>query len=351
MDVCAGYEPLVELTRGGIVESMHLGAMVVVDSNGKLLASAGNTDLVTYPRSSMKPFQVLPFVEAGGVEHFGFTDEELAIMCASHTGTDEHVRVLKSIHQKVGIQLSDLQCGVHWPTDSATSFAMRVRGEEPNSYRHNCSGKHSGMLAHARLRDLSFEDYLAPVHPVQQSIRQSVASMCGVHRDDMIFGIDGCSAPVYAMTLRSFASAVARLVDPKDLDETTQAACHKITRAMSSFPAMVAGPGRVDTVLMEVMQGKVIAKGGAEGYQMIGIMPGALGEDSSGIGISFKIADGDLKRRATHLLIVELMKAFGFEAEMESEAFAKFNQAILKNFRGIEIGKVRLTKPIELDLS
>jgi L-asparaginase II len=348
MDICAGYEPLVELTRGGIVESMHLGAMAIVDSNGTLLASFGSTGLVTYPRSSMKPFQVLPFVERGGIEHFGFTDEELSIMCASHTGTDEHVRVLKSIHEKAGLQLSDLQCGVHWPTDSATSFAMRVRGEEPDSYRHNCSGKHSGMLAHARLRDLSLDDYLTPVHPVQQSIRQSVASMCGVHRDDMIFGVDGCSAPVYAMSLSSFALATARLVDPKDLEANRQSACKKITRAMSSYPTMVAGPGKVDTVLMEVMQGKVIAKGGAEGYQMIGIMPGALGEDSPGIGISFKFADGDLTRRATHFLIVELMKKFGFEAEMESEAFAKFNKPILKNFRGIEIGKVRLSKPIEL---
>lgn len=348
MDVCAGYETLVEATRGGIVESFHLGALAMVDSDGKLLASFGNPDFVTFPRSSMKPFQALPFVEMGGVELFGINDEELAIMCASHTGTDDHVRVLKGLHQKVGIGLQNLQCGVHWPSDKETSFAMRARGEEPDSYRHNCSGKHSGMLAHAKMRELSLDNYLEPVHPVQQTIRQTVANMCGMHRDDLIYGVDGCSAPVYAMPLSRFAWATAKLADPRYLEPNTQRSCEKICNAMTSFPNMIAGPNQVDTVLMQVMGGKVISKGGAEGYQMIGIRAGALGPNSKGIGIAFKIADGDITRRATHLLVVELMKLFGFEAEMESEAFKHFNQPILKNFRGIEVGRLRLARPIQL---
>jgi L-asparaginase II len=346
MDVCAGYEPLVEATRGGIVESLHLGALAAVDSEGNLLASYGDPDLVTFPRSSMKPFQVLPFVERDGVEHFGLNDEELAIMCASHSGTDEHVRVLKSLHEKVGIGPGDLQCGVHWPTDRETALDMRTRGEEPTSYRHNCSGKHSGMLAHARLRGLSLENYLAPVHPVQQSIRETVAEMCGLHPDDMIFGIDGCSAPVYAMPLSSFAWATARLMDPVDLDTTTQLASQKVIRAMNAYPTMVAGPGQVDTVLMQVMQGKVISKGGAEGFQLLGIKPGALATGSKGIGICFKIADGDTNRRATHLILAEFLKALGFGAEMDSQAYAPFNRPVIKNFRGIEVGRLRLARPI-----
>ena len=347
MDICSGFEPLVELTRGGIVESIHLGALAAVDSDGNLLASYGNSDMVSFPRSSMKPFQALPLVENGGMEAFGLTEEELAIICASHAGTDEHVRVLKSIHQKVGLQLSDLQCGVHWPIDKETSFQMRLRGEEPDSYRHNCSGKHSGMLTQAKLLDQTLEDYLAPVHLVQQNIRRAVSSMCGIHRDDMIFGVDGCSAPVYAMPLSSFAWAIARLVDPVDLEEGRQIACQRITTAMMAFPEMVAGPGQLDSVLMRVMNGKVIAKGGAEGYQLIGILPGAIAENSKGIGIAFKIADGDPLRRATQRIVVEMLKALGFEAEMSSEAYASFNQPTLRNFRGIEIGTTRLTRPIQ----
>lgn len=347
MDVCAGYEPLVELTRGGIVESIHLGALAAVDSDGNLLTSYGNSDMVSFPRSSMKPFQALPLVENGGMEAFGLTEQELAIICASHAGTDEHVRVLKSIHQKVGLQVSDLQCGVHWPIDKETSYQMRLRGEEPDSYRHNCSGKHSGMLAQAKLLGESLVDYLTPVHPVQQNIRKAVSSMCGIHRDNMIFGIDGCSAPVYAMPLSSFAWAIARLVDPVELDEGRQIACQRITAAMMAYPEMVAGPGQLDSVLMQVMNGNVIAKGGAEGYQLIGIMPGAIAENSKGIGIAFKIADGDPLRRATQRIVVEMLKALGFEAEMSSEAYASFNQPILRNFRGIEIGTTRLTRPIQ----
>ena len=347
MDVCSGYEPLVELTRGGIVESIHLGALAAVDSDGILLAAFGNSDMVSFPRSSMKPFQALPLVENGGMEAFGLTDEELAIICASHAGTNEHVRVLKSIHQKVGLELSDLQCGVHWPIDKETAFQMRLLGETPDSYRHNCSGKHSGMLTQAKLLEQSLDDYLTPVHLVQQNIRRAVSSMCGIHRDDMIFGVDGCSAPVYAMPLSSFAWAIARLVDPVNLDEERQIACQRITSAMIAYPEMVAGPGQLDSVLMQVMNGKVIAKGGAEGYQLIGVMPGAIAENSKGIGIAFKIADGDPSRRATQRVVVEMLKALGFEAEMASEAFASFNQPILRNFRGIEIGNIRLARPIQ----
>jgi L-asparaginase II len=347
MDVCSGYEPLVELTRGGIVESIHLGALAAVDSDGILLAAFGNSDMVSFPRSSMKPFQALPLVENGGMEAFGLTDEELAIICASHAGTNEHVRVLKSIHQKVGLELSDLQCGVHWPIDKGTTFQMRLLGETPDSYRHNCSGKHSGMLTQAKLLEQSLDDYLTPVHLVQQNIRRAVSSMCGIHRDDMIFGVDGCSAPVYAMPLSSFAWAIARLVDPVNLDEERQIACQRITSAMIAYPEMVAGPGQLDSVLMQVMNGKVIAKGGAEGYQLIGVMPGAIAENSKGIGIAFKIADGDPSRRATQRVVVEMLKALGFEAEMASEAFASFNQPILRNFRGIEIGNIRLARPIQ----
>lgn len=347
MDICSGYEPLVELTRGGIVESIHLGALAAVDSDGILLAAFGNSDMVSFPRSSMKPFQALPLVENGGMEAFGLTDEELAIISASHAGTNEHVRVLKSIHQKVGLQLSDLQCGVHWPIDKETTFQMRLLGETPDSYRHNCSGKHSGMLTQAKLLEQSLDDYLTPVHLVQQNIRRAVSSMCGIHRDDMIFGVDGCSAPVYAMPLSSFAWAIARLVDPVNLDEERQIACQRITSAMIAYPEMVAGPGQLDSVLMQVMSGKVIAKGGAEGYQLIGVMPGAIAENSKGIGIAFKIADGDPSRRATQRIVVEMLKALGFEAEMASEVFASFNQPILRNFRGIEIGNIRLARPIQ----
>ena len=341
-----GYMPLVKLTRGGIVESMHFGAYAVVDSDGKLIASGGDPDLVTFPRSSMKPFQALPFFEARGPEKFGLNDEELAIMCASHFGTDEHVRVIKNIHDKVGLTEADLQCGFHWPSDKETSFAMRTRGETPTPYRHNCSGKHSGMLAMAKMIGASKDDYLDMSNPVQKGILKMVAEMCAVEPESMAIGTDGCSAPVFAMSLRAFAYATARLVDPRDLPEGRAMACETATRAMRAFPFMVAGPQQLDTILMEVMDGKVTAKGGAEGYQMIGVMPGVLPGFERGLGITMKFADGDPNRRATYALTVAILSALGFEKEMQSEAFARFNTLVLHNWRGLEIGETFISEPV-----
>jgi len=295
----------------------------------------------------MKPLQALPFVEDGGPEHFGLTEEELSILCASHRGTDEHVRVLRSIHAKVGLQESDLQCGVHWPSDKATAFAMRERGEEPTPYRHNCSGKHSGMLAQALLHDYPKETYLSMDNPVQQRILKTVAEMCGMEQEDMPVGIDGCSAPVFAMPLYNFALAMARLADPNGLGDVRAAACKKITHAMMAYPEMVAGPGAFDSVLMTVMQGKAVVKGGAEGYQMISLMPEACGKGSPGIGVAIKISDGDPNRRATYTLSVALLKALGFVAEMASDSFRNFNTSVLRNWRGLEIGEIRIARPIE----
>ncbi len=347
-DTLAGFEPVVELTRGDSVECVHFGAMAVVDSAGNLLASLGDPNQVTFPRSSMKPLQALPFVEDGGPEHYGFTEEELAIMCASHHGTDEHVRVLRSIHAKVGLQESDLQCGVHWPSDKATTLAMRERGEQPTPYRHNCSGKHSGMLAQALLHDYSKDTYLSMDNPLQQRILKTVAEMCALELEDLHVGIDGCSAPVFAMPLFNFALAMARLAEPTELGDVRANACRNIAHAMMAYPEMVAGPGAFDSVLMNVMKGKAAVKGGAEGYQMVNLMPGACGKGSPGIGVAVQISDGDPNRRATFTLIVALLKELGFEEEMESEAFRNFNNPVLRNWRGLEVGEIRIAKPIEI---
>lgn len=350
METLSGYAPVVELTRGGIVECVHFGALAMVDADGKLLFSMGDPGLVTFPRSSMKPFQALPFIEMGGQQAFGLTDEEISIMCASHHGTDAHARVLASIHQKAGLNEGMLQCGVHWPGDKETAADMRDRGETPTAFRHNCSGKHSGMLAQARLRALTLENYLDPAHPVQETIRETVAEMCAVSPDSLIPGTDGCSAPVYAMPLDRFAYAVARLCCPTEFAEPRRSACRKITDAMINYPVMVSGPTGFDTALMKTMAGKAVVKGGAEGYQMIGLLPDALHPGSKGVGIAFKISDGDASRRATYSLAVALLSALGFEKEMQSEPFAEFNTPVLRNWRGLEIGEIRGCQPILIGL-
>jgi L-asparaginase II len=332
---------LVNLTRGDVVESIHSGAFVIADRTGKVIFSQGNPGLLTYPRSSMKPLQALPFIEKGGDRQFALTPKEVAIICASHSGTDEHVNVIKSIHAKVGLTLDDLRCGVHWPSDKATAEAMRLRGDQPNAYHHNCSGKHSGMLAHAKMNNNPLKDYLSMEHPVQNTILNTVAEMCEMAPQDLAIGVDGCSAPVFAMPLVNYAMAIAKLCEPVSLPEKKADACQRITSAMSSHPMMVAGPGKLDTILMQAMKGKVISKAGAEGYQIIGILPGALGKGSPGLGIAIKIADGDQTRRALDCLTVEILRGMGLLDESQTAALAAFGSKALTNWRGLEIGEIR----------
>ena len=293
------YQPIFQLTRGDIVESLHFGAIAVVDGAGKLFASYGDPELVTFTRSSAKPFQAMPFLESNGMAHFGLTLQEVALICASHSGTDEHVAVVRSIQAKTGVQESDLLCGTHTVYDRRTAEAMRLRGEKPTPNRHNCSGKHTGMLAYCHLLGIEVspdrQAYIDPAHPVQQRILANLAEMAALNAAEIHVGIDGCSAPNFGLPLRNTAQAFARLCQPDGLPEKKAETCRLVAKAMLIYPYMIGGPDNFDTFLMQAAQGRVICKGGAEGFQAFGIMPGAISPGSPALGVAFKVSDGDLK--------------------------------------------------------
>jgi len=333
--------PLVEVTRGDIVESIHQGAFCVVDSKGRMLASEGNPAMLTYPRSSLKPFQVLPFIEMDGDSAFNLTDKEIAIMCASHAGTDKHEAVLRKMQVKIGISEADLQCGSAWPGDIKTRQTMMIQGDQPSPIRHNCSGKHTGMLAHAKLRGNELVSYLDPKHPVQVNIRRVLGEMAGLDPEEMPSGVDGCTAPVYALPLQNMAGAVARLADPLMLDPVRKEACSRITAAMMNNPEMISGDGRFDTELMSVVPGKVFSKGGAEGYHIAGIMPGVVREGFPGVGIAIKIADGDRKNRARSCVLVKILVSLGVLTVQDLDRMPSFGFAPIHNARKMVVGQVR----------
>lgn len=342
-----GYVPVLEATRGNIVESLHYGAFVAVDGTGKIVAGQGDTGLVTFLRSSAKPFQALPFVEMDGDTHFGLTPRELALMCASHSGTDDHVAVLRGMQAKIGVTEADLLCGVHTPYHEPTAKAMLLRGEAPTPNRHNCSGKHTGMLAHARLRGYSTEEYIRFDHPVQTTILQAFSEMCSVPVDQIELGVDGCSAPVFAIPLYNAALSYARLCDPSQLEPRRAQACRRITSAMLANPDMVAGPGRFDTRLMTVAGGRILTKAGAEGYQTIGIMPGALYAGSPAIGIAVKAADGDLGGRVRPCVCTALLRQLGALSDEEVAALPEFAPRPIHNWRGLPVGDLRPAFTVE----
>jgi L-asparaginase II len=334
--------PLVEATRGPLVESIHVGAAAVVDPQNRLVASLGDPNLVTFLRSSSKPFQALPLIEHGGAEAFQLSDQEIALICASHSGTEKHVAVLEALQAKIGVSPQDLLCGTHAPMDAASAAVLLRRGEAPTSLHHNCSGKHTGMLAATRLHQMSKEDYIHPDHPLQKMILQTVVEMMDMPVEDIVLGTDGCSAPVFAVPLHNAALAFARLCDPAGLPEARAAALRHIAQAMPAHPDMVAGPGRFDTALMAAFEGKIITKVGAEGYQAVGLMPGLLGPDSPALGITLKIADGDLTDRARPVVILEILRQLGVPfTTSQQEALAPFDIRPVRNWRKLDVGQLR----------
>lgn len=337
------YLPVIEFTRGAIVESFHNGAIAVVDTEGRLVAFYGDPEVVSYMRSAAKPFIALPMVEYGAPERFGFTSRELAVTCASHLGMDIHVEVIRGIQQKLGVSEADLLCGIQPVGDAATAQRMWREGAALTPIRHNCSGKHTGMMAQALVRGLPIADYIDPAHPIQVSILESVAEMCGLSTEEVEVAIDGCSVPTFAVPLRNAAFAFARLADPsRGLEPTRAEALRQIFSAMTAHPDMVRGPGDFDTEAMQRCPGMLVSKCGAEAFFGIAVAPGARGPGSPALGISIKIGDGGT--RADILVAAELLRQFGV---LGPDAVAQLTEIgfgphkVLKNYRGMVVGEAR----------
>ena len=327
-------ESLVEVTRGGRIESEHRGAIAVVDATGQLIAHVGDVQLISYLRSSAKPFQLLPLLESGAADRFGFTDAELALIAGSHSGESRHVAAVHSILNKIGLSEDALQCGVHVPFNPDSVKALRAVGREPTVLYNNCSGKHAGMLAQAIDRGLSTDDYLDPQHPIQVTIRQRLAELAELPLDQVSVGIDGCSAPCFAMPLSASALAFAKLAEAGS--KLQEAGLGRVAQVMMAYPEMVAGEGRLDTDLMRAVSQRIVSKGGAEGYHGLGI----IRPDGSALGIAIKIGDGDGKRGG-HPVVIEVLRQLGVLDETALVALQSYRAWPITNHRGLEVGEVQ----------
>lgn len=328
---------LVEVTRGAITESRHRGHLVVLDGEGELLYGLGDTGVVTFLRSSAKPHQTIPLVARGAAEHFRFREEEIAVACGSHNGEAEHIGAVSSMLKKIGLDESALRCGAHEPYGEKAAQELKRRGEEPTPIYNNCSGKHAAMLALALYLGAPVENYESPEHPVQQLIARTVAQFSGLRVEDLGLAVDGCAAPNFAMPLRSMALMYSRLVHvPSWLDDATRQASAHIIKSMQSHPRMVEGEGELDTLLMEVCEGKLISKVGAEGVYTAGVLP--CERYPKGLGLAFKIEDGDKNDRARSPVAVELLRQLGVLEELGE--LKKFSDCVIRNHRGDEVGKV-----------
>ncbi len=267
------------LKRGQCVESIHRVHAVVCDIKGRVLMTAGMKDYEAFIRSSLKPFQALPFISSGTAEKIGCGEKGIAICCGSHTGSPEHARETFRILWNSEIEVEKLQCPIP---------------EGKNSrLEHNCSGKHAGFLATSQKMGWKLESYLQGSHQLQIEINRRVAELLGIPPEELVAARDDCGAPTLRLQLSQMALLYAHLTG------SNQAEFEQLSRAMVSYPKLVAGEGMFDTELMNRAHGQLVSKGGAEGVQCISRM-------GEGIGVAIKVEDGS--KRAKHAVALHLIR-------------------------------------------
>jgi L-asparaginase II len=335
---------LVEALRGPAVESIHRGAIAIVDAEGGVLAALGDVDRPVYPRSAVKVLQALPLVESGAAERLGLDDEELALACASHRGEPAHTRVAARMLAKAGLDASALECGAHWPYDEASARRLFAERGEPSALHNNCSGKHAGFLCLAcalgagQDRRAFARGYVGRDHPVMRAVTAALQAATDWDLATTPQGIDGCSIPTYAIPLRQLALAFARVGTGHGLAPGHARAARRLRQAVARAPFHVAGTGRFDTVVMQRLGERVFCKGGAEGMYCA-----ALPE--RGVGVAIKMDDGNTAR-AAEVVMAAAIEALAALDAAEAAFVHGFSDAALLNWKGLQVGSARATGPL-----
>lgn len=331
--------------RGGRVESVHRGIAAIVDADRGIAGAVGDPRTPVYIRSAGKPFQALPLLEAGGERLFGLSNDEVALLCASHGGEPRHVRVARRMLRRGGFTVEDLACGAHWPMHEGSARALVRAGRRPTPLHNNCSGKHAGLLLACRAFGFSPKGYVEPDHPIQKEILRRVSEICGVPATRIPIAVDGCSLPVFELPLSALALGYARLVVAPSAGERPERvrARRTIVRAMTKSPGMVAGAGRFTTDLIEAGRGRWIGKEGAEGVYAMGLRPTSTGGPA--LGIALKIEDGSSRPRdAVTLAILERACPM---PEAASRTLEPYRNPVIRNVRGAAVGRIEARFTVE----
>ena len=314
---------LAVVERSGFVESRHTGIAMVLSADGTVAAQLGDPTSLVLPRSSLKPLQALACLTAGAP----LEGERLGLATASHSGTDRHVAVVRDILDAAGLGEDALGCPPAWPGDTAARDELVREHSEPSRIRMNCSGKHAAMLLTCVTNGWSTDGYLDPEHPLQLHIREVIERLIG--EKAAATAIDGCGAPVYAMTLFGLARALHRIGNSST---TSPFALHRsaamLVKAVRENPWTIDGPGRPDTIVIE--QVGVFAKGGAEGV-MVMVAP-------NGTTVALKVLDGS-GRAATAVALRLLERTGALTASDVSDAMSRLPLSVTGG--GRDVGAIR----------
>ena len=345
--------------RGAAIENTHLAHVAVVDASGRLLDSFGDPSRVTLARSAAKPAQALAVLETGALERFGFDAADLALMCASHSSEPRHIERTRSMLAKAQASEADLRCGGHPPLSDAVYVDWLKRDFKPDGVCSNCSGKHAGMLAGARSIGAAISGYERPEHPMQVRVKHTVADVCDLPDDAVLWSIDGCNLPTPAFPLDRLARLFAKLAGAQDAIGAVSsessvsprtAALARIYRAMTAYPELVGGEGRFCTVLMQAFDGALVGKLGADGSYAIGVrasqQTARVGADGA-LGIAVKIEDGNVG--VLYAVVAELLGLLDIGTAEQRAKLDAFHAPKRLNTMGVETG--RLAFSVELAAS
>ena len=327
---------LAEVTRGELVESTHPGVVVVADVTGKLLACHGDSEHVAYFRSSAKPFQAVPLVESGAADAFGFTSEDLALACASHDATPAHQRGVARMLAKIGLDEDALRCGVAPPPDPQEAARITLGLKAQSQLQCECSGEHAGMLAACLHLGYPLQSYIEPDHPLQRCIRDIVAQALRLPEDDLVTGTDGCRIPTFAAPVRAFAVAYATLADPKQAPAKAgrklAKSLDRLRDAMTAHPTLVGGEETLDSDIMALSEGRIVAKLGAEGLLCLAV-------PERGLGIAIAADDGS--SRALGPAAVGVIEQLELAEPAIVDTLRERHAETVQTFGGEPVGEMR----------
>lgn len=323
---------LVEVMRGNWVENRHRGAYAVLDSDGRIIASAGDIERPIFPRSAIKSMQALPIFATHAFDKFHHSQKELALACASHHGETDHVETVAAFLGRMGLSVADLECGAHPPSNGAARQALQDARLQPSGLHNNCSGKHSGMLSVALALSVPTQGYVGREHPVQTAVRQAVETVIGESLSESRCGTDGCSIPTWAAPIRAFAYGFARMATGKGLPADYAAAAQNLFDAATSHPHLVAGTGHADTLIMQAFGGRVMQKVGADGVQC-----GAIRD--KGWGYALKCDDGNIP--ASQAMLARLLLDIADPDEAQAAVLKQYVNQTVRSVRGADVGVLR----------
>ena len=322
------------ISRGKILESLHEIKCFIGYINGKTIFSTNNENDIIYPRSSIKIFQGIPFSTSNAVKLYNLNKKQIALSCSSHCGEDFHVKELNNWLKKINLKISDLKCGIHNPIHQKSSNNLFLSGRQPNQIYNNCAGKHLAMLTSCVVNNFPIKNYLDFDHPHQINIRKVFSKFT----EDIIpknnYGIDGCSAPQYAFTIKKLGKALSNLLNSYNGKFEYSENIRLMINAILANPKFIGGSNNLDSNLIKISNKNLFCKGGAEGvFLFVHLKKGVFG--------ILKVKDGN--ERALPSAMYILMKKFKILKNKELDEFIHWINSNLYNHAKIKVGTIKAT--------